>query len=302
MMATLSIHLTDLCNSACSFCVVASPFYTKDTVSFDSVVDFLRANANQGFDAVNLHGGEPTIHPRFLDVLRLIRELNYPGVHVQTNGIRLSDPAYVATLMELGVRSFIVSLHGDEPEVQDSQTATPGGFAKTVAGIRNVKARHGYVRTNTVITRRNRDRLVSIVRLACDLGVDHINISNLHPVGSAILSRENAMVTFTEMHDQVVSAVNLARGYGRGVTLEGFPCCAVSECLDSMLTNVPRGIRMLARGVVVNDYDEFMAQDMSVYGERCGECSLRQRCGGVYPQYIQYKGWSEFVPLREVSA
>ncbi len=300
-MATLSIHVTDLCNSACSFCVVASPFYTKDSVDYRSVVDFLRANANQGFEAVNLHGGEPTIHPRFLEILGLIQELGYPATHVQTNGIRLSDPAYVTTLRQLGVRSFIVSLHGDQPEVQDSQTATPGGFKRTVQGIRNVKAQDGHVRTNTVITRRNLDRLTSIVRLACDLGVDHINISNLHPVGSAILSRENAMPTFTEMHDQVVSAVNVARSSDRGVTLEGFPCCVIPECLDVMLTNAPRGIRMLVRGNVLSDYDDFMAQDMSVYGEACGECALRQRCGGVYPQYVEYKGWSEFVPLREVA-
>jgi MoaA/NifB/PqqE/SkfB family radical SAM enzyme len=301
-MPTLSIHITDLCNSACSFCVVASPLYMKDTVDYQSVVDFLQANAHQGFDAVNLHGGEPTIHPRFLDILRMIRRFGYPQTHVQTNGIRLSDPTYVTTLMELGVRSFIVSLHGDRPDVQDSQTATPGGFNKTVQGIRNVKAQQGYVRTNTVITRRNLNRLTSIVELACDLGADHINLSNLHPVGSALLSRENAMMTFSEMHDYVVSAVNVARSYGRGVTLEGFPCCVITECLDHMLTNTARGIRMLARGTVLNDYDDFMARDMSVYSEGCRSCTLRQRCGGVYPQYIEYKGWSEFVPLTEAAA
>ena len=298
-MPTLSIHVTDLCNSACSFCVVASPFYTKDSVDYRSVVDFLHANANQGFDTVNLHGGEPTIHPRFIDMLKLIRELGYPQAHVQTNGIRMADPAYVATLVELGVRSFIVSLHGDQPEVQDSQTATPGGFTKTVQGIRNAKALGIHVRTNTVITRRNLDRLPSIVGLACDLGVDHINISNLHPVGSAIFARENAMPTFAEMHDHVVSATQLAHAHGRGVTLEGFPCCVITECLGDMLTKAPRGIRMLARGTVLNDYDDFMAQDMSVYGEACRGCALRPRCGGVYPQYIEYRGWSEFVPVRE---
>ncbi|HEY6252753.1 MAG TPA: radical SAM protein, partial [Candidatus Angelobacter sp.] len=96
MQKFLSIHVTDLCNSTCSFCVVASPLYTKDTIEYSGIVKFLEANAGQGWDAVNLHGGEATIHPRFIEILEMIRRLDYPEVHLQTNAIKLADAGFAA--------------------------------------------------------------------------------------------------------------------------------------------------------------------------------------------------------------
>ena len=191
----LSIHVTDLCNSTCSFCVVASPLYTKDTIQYKDIINFLKANAGQGWDAVNLHGGEATIHPKFIEILQTIRDEGYPEVHLQTNAIKLADAAFAEKIVKLGITKFIISLHGDTPEMQDSQTGTPGGFVRTIQGIRNVKAHGVHVRTNTVITRQNLSRLTNVCRLACELGVDHINLSNLHPVGSALFSRSTSMPT-----------------------------------------------------------------------------------------------------------
>jgi MoaA/NifB/PqqE/SkfB family radical SAM enzyme len=295
----LSIHVTDLCNSQCSFCVVGSPLQAKETVEYSSIVRFLEENAHHGWNAVNLHGGEPTIHPRFLQLLELIRTLGYPEVHIQTNAIKLSDPGFVAKIMDLGVTKFIISLHGDLPEFHDSQTGTRGGFVRTIQGIRNVKARAAHVRTNTVITRQNLARLPNICRLACDIGVDHINISNMHPVGSALYSRSASMASLVEIREPLYRAVDLVAGLGPTITLEGFPFCAVKERSQYRLNNEPRDIRMLIRGDVVNDYDQFMSDVMRVFGPPCTTCAVKQQCGGVYPQYVQFYNWTELAAVHE---
>lgn len=293
----LSIHVTDLCNSNCSFCVVASPLFTKDTVEYEDIIQFLKSNAGQGWSSVNLHGGEPTIHPRFIEILETIRNLGYPEVLLQTNGIRLADAAFAGRTVDLGVAKFIVSLHGDTPEMHDSQTGTSGGFVRTVQGIRNVKARHAHVRTNTVITRQNLSRLTDICRFACDLGVDHINLSNMHPVGSALFARSSSMPAFNEMQEEIYRAVDVTLSYGRSLTLEGFPYCVIQNRIDHQLNNEVREIRMLMRGQVVEDYDNFMSDVMRIFGLPCLNCAAKKKCGGVYPEYIQYNGWDEFSQL-----
>jgi MoaA/NifB/PqqE/SkfB family radical SAM enzyme len=299
MKRFLSIHVTDLCNSQCSFCVVASPLYVKDTVQYKSIIKFLEDNAGKGWDAVNLHGGEATIHPKFIEILETIRRLDYPEVHLQTNAIKLADADFTARITDLGVKKFIISLHGDNPELQDSQTGTPGGFLRTIQGIRNVKQHGTHVRTNTVITRLNLTHLRDICRLACEIGVDHINLSNLHPVGSAIYSRSTSMPTFDEMREHVYDSVDLVVAYGREMSLEGFPYCTVRERSEYQLNNEQRDILMLMRGEVIRDYDQFMSDSMRIFGEACTDCSLRAKCGGVYPQYIQYYGWKEFSAITD---
>ncbi|HSR68499.1 MAG TPA: radical SAM protein [Acidobacteriota bacterium] len=294
-MKCLSIHLTDLCNSECTFCVVASPFYTKDTVDYEDVISFLESHRGQGYDVVNLHGGEPTIHPRFLETLQTIRELGYPQIHLQTNGIRLAKREFTEKLVDLNVTKFIVSLHGDTPEYHDSQTFTKGGLKKTLQGMRHVHSLGVHIRTNTVITHQNLERLPQISRLACEVGVSHVNYSNLHPVGSARLSRSRQMATFEEIRRYLYPAVDLVVGEGRTVTLEGFPHCTIGGGRERLhLCNEYRDIKMLVRGDVLEHYDTFMKEQMAVFGPPCQGCPWKEDCTGVYPEYIEYNGWSEF--------
>jgi len=288
--------LTDLCNSKCTFCVVASPLYTKDTVEYGDVVSFLEQHAGS-YDIVNLHGGEPTIHPKFFETLELIRRLGYREVHLQTNATRLANVDFAATTCELGVKLFIISLHGDDPESHDTQTHTPGGFVRVLESIRNVKALGARVRVNTVITRQNVSRLPAIARVVSDACVDHFNISNLHPVGSARFALLRILPSFEEIRAHLYPAIDHCLERDRQVTLEGFPYCTVREKAHLHLNNEYRDIRMMIRGQVIEDYDAFMSNSMRVYGESCKQCAVRTACGGVYREYIGYRGWADFEPL-----
>lgn len=299
-MDCLSIHLTDLCNSECTFCVVASPLYAKDTVAYADVVRFLESHAGTSFTAVNLHGGEATIHPKFEETLALIRDLGYAEVHLQTNAIRLADEAFTGRLVEYGVTKFIISLHGSTAALHDSQTFTRGGFDKTIRGIRGAASRGAHVRINTVITKQNLEDLENIGRLVCDLGVSHVNYSNMHPVGSARFSRVRVMPDFNSMRPHLDAAIDAVLRRGVRLTLEGFPYCTVfgdgRERLH--LNNEYRNIKLLIRGQILTNYDDFMRDDMRVFGRPCERCSVKALCGGVYPEYVDYFGWKEFRALQ----
>lgn len=96
------VELTDRCNLSCPMCFASSGPGGRDH-SFDSIVASLdRLVAVEGrAEVVQLSGGEPTLHPRFRDVVdaALDRPIDY--VMVNTNGIRLAkDPALVAFLGE----------------------------------------------------------------------------------------------------------------------------------------------------------------------------------------------------------
>src|SRR3954452_4555820 len=149
-MKALSIHLTDICNSKCTFCIVDSPFMQHDTISRRRVSRFLRENAGQSYEAVNLHGGEATIRRDFLEILEEIRDLGYPTVYLQTNGRKLARMSFAEQVVERGVTLFIVSMHGATSLTQDRISGSLGSFQQAVQGIRNVKELGQRVRTNSV--------------------------------------------------------------------------------------------------------------------------------------------------------
>jgi MoaA/NifB/PqqE/SkfB family radical SAM enzyme len=290
----LSIHLTDLCNEKCIFCVVGIPERKSDSIVPAKVRSTIVKNMGGGWDAVNLHGGEPTIHPGFLDVLSLIQECGYPEVHLQTNGRRLADPGFVKTLRERNVNLFIVSMHGMDSATHEGLTRASGGFVQTVKGLENVKAAGGWLRTNTVVTRQNITSLPDMMDWLIDMGVDHINISNLHPVETAYLHFELVTPMVEETRVWVPRAVERAAARNVTVTLEGFPMCIVPGCEPYHLGRREGRIGMEIRGEWINDYDLFMDRSCRVKGEQCMTCGLNQVCGGVYKEYVEKRGWSEF--------
>ncbi|MFL6130184.1 MAG: radical SAM protein [Mycobacteriales bacterium] len=295
-MRQLSLHLTDLCNSRCSFCVVGSPLVRADSVRWEDVVAFLVDNAGEGYESVNLHGGEPTIHPRLLDVLDMVQALGYPETQIQTNGRRLKDPAFVAELAARGVRLLVISLHGATAGLQDLLTQAAGGFDETIEGIRNAERAGLKVRTNTVVTNQNLGQLADIARLCAELGVDHVNISNLHPVGSGYFALDSMAPTMAELRGHLDPALAVLEDAAVTVTLEGFPLCVVTPYEQLAVEDGTRQIRMLYQGRVFDDYDMFMDRECREHGPPCAPCPLRARCGGVYKEYVERRGWSEFGP------
>jgi hypothetical protein len=69
--------------------------------------------------------------------------------------------------------------------------------------------------------------------------------------------------------------------------------------MDLHLNNEPRDIRMLYRARVIEDYDGFMNDVMRTFGGPCIDCTRRAVCGGVYSQYADLRGWSEFAPIAD---
>lgn len=300
-MKQLSMHVTDLCNSKCGFCVVGSPLAKTDSVVYGDLMRFLIENSDDGYESVNMHGGEPTIHPRLFDLLTAIEVLGYPRVEIQTNGRRLKDQGFVDRLAAKNVRKFVISLHGSDAGVQDLLAQAPGGFDETVQGIRNAKRAGISVRTNTVMTRMNAGQLGNIVRLAVELGVDHVNISNLHPVGSGYFALDLQGMSVEQTREALLPVLDELASQTT-ITLEGFPLCVVTPWERLAIEDGTRFIRMMYQGQVHDNYDEFMDKECRSYGPPCNGCALREQCGGVYNEYAERRGWEEFGLRQAVGA
>jgi MoaA/NifB/PqqE/SkfB family radical SAM enzyme len=189
---------------------------------------------------------------------------------------------------------FVISLHGADAAVQDHLTQTPGGFAETIEGIRNAKAVGLTVRVNTVLTRTNMGQLRDICQLCLQLHVDHINISNLHPVGSGYFALDRQAPTVAEIRTALLPVLDELAGGATAVTLEGFPLCTITPHERLAVEDSTRFIKMLYQGSVKENYDEFMDAECRSYGLPCTGCALRADCGGVYNEYTERRGWDEF--------
>ena len=98
---TVLIEITERCNLSCPTCFAGSSPAEDHLLSLDefsSQVDQLVAGGKQGSDMIQLSGGEPTIHPDFFDMIEVLFERGFNQVTINSNGIKLAQPAFVEKL------------------------------------------------------------------------------------------------------------------------------------------------------------------------------------------------------------
>jgi hypothetical protein len=111
-----NIDLTNRCNLTCPVCFananVAGYVYEP---SFEQVRDMLaglRAQRPVPNRVVQFSGGEPTLHPRFLDILRLATDLGFTHIQAATNGIKFADPEFAPAVKEAGLHTLYLQFDG----------------------------------------------------------------------------------------------------------------------------------------------------------------------------------------------
>jgi len=98
---TILIEITQRCNLSCPTCYAgSSPMHAAmmSLEEFTRQVDQLVAGGKRGSDMIQLSGGEPTIHPRFFDMVDLLFERGFHQVCINSNGIKLAQPAFTKRL------------------------------------------------------------------------------------------------------------------------------------------------------------------------------------------------------------
>jgi MoaA/NifB/PqqE/SkfB family radical SAM enzyme len=160
------LELTYACNWACVFCYNPRRHDLRrlSAAEWAAVLDELRA---LGTFMVTLTGGEPLLHPEFLDIAAAVRQRSF-SLRVFTNGA-LVDEAMAASLAALDVEGVEMSLHGACAETHDRTTGRPGSFDAMMAGIGRLRARGVPVTLKTPLTRLNEGELEAMIALAAQL-------------------------------------------------------------------------------------------------------------------------------------
>ena len=109
------IEVNEHCNLTCPVCFAdSSPARTgqRSLAEIEAMLDLLVESEGQP-DLLQISGGEPTLHPQIIDIIRAARRRPIRHVMLNTNGVRIaSDPDFVAALAEFR-RAFEVYLQFD---------------------------------------------------------------------------------------------------------------------------------------------------------------------------------------------
>ena len=167
-----NVDLTNRCNLTCPVCFAnanaAGYLYEPDFETVRKMLQSLRDQKPVAGRIVQFSGGEPTIYPRFLDVLRMAKEMGFSHLQAATNGIKFTDLEFAEQCKEAGLHTLYLQFDGVCDDVY-RRTRGESLWEKKLKCIENVrKAGLKIVFVPTIVKGLNDHEIGDIVRLALE--------------------------------------------------------------------------------------------------------------------------------------
>ena len=202
----LRISLTDACNLRCVYCMPEHMQFRPrhELMSDEEIIFLVNVAASLGVDKIRLTGGEPTIRPGVVELVRQIASI--PGIRdvaMTTNALLLDELAQ--PLAEAGLDRVNISIDTIDPERfrritrwGDIEDVWRGIEAAERAGLRPVKL-------NCVVTRGfNEEDVIDLAALTKEEDWE-VRFIEMMPFGEVSEFQLSHVVSFREIREKVES-------------------------------------------------------------------------------------------------
>ncbi len=301
----MDLALTYRCNNDCAHCynARARDFGELPTGEWKRILDRLW---ELGIPHVVFTGGEPTLR-NDLPELIAYAERNGQITGMNTNGRRLSDRRFVASLVDAGLDHVQITLESHVAQVHDQMVGLNGAWKQTVAGVRNALDTPLFVMTNTTMLQENSPGIPETLDFLAETGVPTVGLNAL------IYSGKGATVGTGLAESELVPLLDIARQrttlYGQRLIwytptqychfdpmqldlgVKGCTAALYNMCVEPDGAVLPCQSYYKPLGNLLQDsWESIWNHDLSVslrerrnLPAKCTGCALISECGGGCP-------------------
>ncbi len=271
------VRLTSACNNNCIFCL-DSETQNSSNVPASAIMAEIRAGRENGATRLILSGGEATLHPDYIEILRFASTLGYRRIQTVSNGRMFAYTDFLEKAVGAGLQEITFSMHGDTPGLHDAQTRVPGSFAQALAGLINARSDPRLiVNVDIVINQFNYRHIRRIMDFFIRLGIHEFDLLHVTPFGEAWANRESVFYDPAEGVTHLASAFELADRPDLYVWTNRFPASYLTA-FHRLIQN-PLKIKDEVRGRA-EMFDHFIrtGTHLPCRGDRCRFCFIAGFC------------------------
>jgi radical SAM protein with 4Fe4S-binding SPASM domain len=166
----MDLALTYRCDDDCLHCYVARArdHPEMSTEDWKQVIDKCW---DLGIPHICFTGGEATLRDDLRELVEYAEDVGLV-TGLLTNGRRLSDRAYLDSLLEAGLDHIQITIESYDEAVHDRMVGCQGAWSETVKGIQNSVDADIYLMTNTTLTDLNSADIEETIAFIAGLGVE----------------------------------------------------------------------------------------------------------------------------------
>ncbi|MGA2143249.1 MAG: radical SAM protein [Brevinematales bacterium] len=331
----LPLYIGTKCNIKCKFCYYYS-VTDEDNLSYEEIITTLKKYKKEGIDSIDITGGEPTIHKDIVRIVKKASEMGFKEISMITNGIAVKTENYLDKLIEAGVNTWVLSIHGHNAEIHDSLTGHKGSFNDMLKTVDNLNKRSITYSVNFVVNRQNFEYLPEFARFINETcRKTAVTFLVMNPMGNGKINFDEFSVKYSDLGSPLFNAITALKKWGNKVTWKFMPLCASKENIDvtdSIFTffftpydwnySIQHKLKYGALNhffVLIKNFSMFsliqlrkiplvVLKHMALLNENfgfmfkklesCKQCKYFYVCDGISKNYLNLFGQEEFKPLE----
>lgn len=286
------------CNNQCVFCIDSEKRSLPGKTTEELKREMVGAR-KRGATYLELIGGELTIRPDAIPLVRFAKKLGFKDIVMSTNGRVYSYPEYTRKMLAAGLTHIIFSIHGHNAATHDALTRTPGSFEQLLAGFNNfVKLGFDNIGSNTTIVKQNYKYLPEIGEFIYSLGVRNAEFIFVDPnYGGANKDFHKLVPKISDVAPYAHKCLDIGKQNNIGHWhIRYVPLCYFTDYLDqvSELEEVKRfQTEHIAPDFENYDVEGSRAAVGRVKASQCKKCRLDNMCEGIWKAYVEKYGDGE---------
>jgi len=301
----VEIQLGHMCNNRCVFCVSGQETALGRARPLDRepILEQIRAAFAAGQRKITLLGGEPTLQPAFLDVVRETVRLGFEEIVIFTNGVKTARAAFVDEILATGGRfTFRFSFQGATEEAHERTTRKVGSFARLVQSMKHVHERGQTLTVNMCVVKSNYESVDVFPDLLLPLGASQLHLDMVRPLDAGVRTESEFAEMIPQYSAMVPALERMIHGFPKSfdVNIGNLPYCISPQLArfihhdgEKTMTIAVDGEKKLSK-----PWDKYLVKrrDKSKPAT-CKQCVFDARCSGVFEKYREMYGDGEFLPV-----
>lgn len=294
---TADITVGYACNQNCLFCSIAH--MRKDIIKTTAQIkESIEDAKKHGASVLGFGGGEPTIRRDIFEIVEFTRQLEFPVIRIQTNGMMFSYDDFTERIIASGANFFKFSIHGHNSRIHDSLTQVSGSFDNALKGLDNIRKRGYSAEIDIVINRLNYKYLPQFVDFFISIGISKFCFIYMVYEGNLKKYHEKIAVKISDIIPYVDEAFNIIAAYQIDKSvLFNIPFCFYNKH-SSHMAEMNDFNTMVFTPANVQFLDD-NKRNNKIKCDACTACIYSQKCSGLWKTYCDIFGTDEIIPVRE---
>ncbi|MCK5580437.1 MAG: radical SAM protein [Candidatus Omnitrophica bacterium] len=270
------VRLTKTCNLNCLFCLDKEN-QNGEIVPIRKIYEDLKKGRGESATRAILSGGEPTLHPQLLKIIKKAKKLGYNHVQIITNGRMLSYKKFAEKLKNAGLDEITFSLHSHLKGPFEEMTQTTGSYLQSIKGLLNALEQKFIISVDIVINKINYKTLKDTLNFFIKLGVTEFDLLHIVPFGNSWLNKDKIFLSPIKSQKFLNAAFALSKNKNLFIWTNRLPATYLEGYEELIQSPIKLHDEIQGKEPGFKDYIQ-NNHTMSCFGERCSYCFIQDFC------------------------